>query len=147
MSGNLIRSQSEDIPSNDVPMHATDGEKWMQNIHDHFETGNGSADALSKAHQRMSSFGVSFPAAGSSMTVSNLTTSIRNHMERHGMNDCGCEDEKEDDDEKNCSGSKSRQRTMRRGKKKCNSFDMSSLNEAMVSTDQWFAAHLAELKE
>ncbi len=137
------------MPTNDVPMHATDGASWMQNIHDHFETGNGSADALSKAHQRMSSFGVSFPAAGSSMTVSNLTTSIRNHMERHGMGDCGCyEDEKEDDDdEKNCSGSKSRQRTMRKKKKNCNSLDMSSLNQAMVETDKWFSAHLAELKE
>ena len=143
------------MPTNDVPMHPTDGASWMQNIHDHFETGNGSADALSKAHQRMSSFGVSFAAAGSSMTVSNLTTSIRNHMERHGMGDCGCEDENEysyacedddDNDEKNCSGSKSRQRTMRK-KKKSKSFDMSSLNQAMVETDKWFSAHLAELKE
>ena len=134
---------SEDMPSNDVQMHPTDGAAWLSNIHDHFESGNGSAEALNKAHQRMSAFGVDFAAAGSAMTVSGLTTSIRNHMNRHGTNDCGCEDQY---DKKACSGSKSRQRIMRRSKKK-NTFDMSALNEAVVSTDRWFASHLSELRE
>ena len=106
--------------------------------------GNGSADALAKAHERMAAFGVSFPSAGASMTVSSLTDCIRNHMKMHGgENDCGCEDEYK---KKDCSGSKGRQHTMRKGKKK-NSLDMSSLSEAMVATDKWFSAHLSELKE
>lgn len=135
---------SADMPSNDVQMHPSDGAAWLRNIHEHFESGNGSAEALNKAHQRMSEFGVEgLAAAGSAMTVSGLTNSIRNHMKKHG-NDCGCEDEYE---KKDCSGSKSRQRIMRRSSKKKNAFDMSALNEAVVSTDRWFASHLTELRE
>ena len=129
-------------------MHPTDGKEWLSSIHDHFESGNASAEALNKAHQRMSAFGVDF-AAGSAMTVSNLTTSIRNHMKTHGSgNDCACEDRMGGDyKKKDCSGSKGRQRIMRRHGKKKNTFDMSDLNEAVVSTDRWFASHLSELRE
>lgn len=139
---------SAEMPSNTVQMHPTDGKEWLSNIHDHFESGNASAEALNKAHQRMSAFGVNFAAAGSAMTVSNLTSSIRNHMKMHGSgNDCGCEDRMGGDyKKKDCSGSKSRQRIMRRHKKQ-NAFDMSALNEAVVSTDRWFASHLSELRE
>ena len=31
---------SEEMPSNDVPMHPSDGKEWMSNIHDHFESGS-----------------------------------------------------------------------------------------------------------
>lgn len=142
---------SDEMPLNDVKMHPTDGKEWLQNIHDHFESGNGSAEALAKAHQRMSAFGVNFASAGSAMSVSGLTSSIRNHMKMHGSeNDCGCEDEYDrmggDYKKKDCSGSKGRQRIMRRSTKKKNTFDMSALNEAVVSTDRWFQSHLSELR-
>ena len=124
---------AEDMPTNEVEMHPSDGAKWLSTIHDHFESGNGSAEALAKAHQRMSAFGVQFASAGSSMTVTNMTEGIRNHMRK---NDCGCEDEpKKSKMGKGCSGSERRQRYMRHPKKK-NALDMTELSQAMVATDQ-----------
>ena len=49
----------EDMPVASIPSHPSDGREFLTAVHDHFEHGHGSAEALAKAHQRVAGvFGV-----------------------------------------------------------------------------------------
>lgn len=49
----------EDMPVATIPSHPSDGREFLTAVHDHFEHGHGSAEALAKAHQRVAGvFGV-----------------------------------------------------------------------------------------
>lgn len=82
----------DDMPANSVPSHPSDGKEFLTAVHDHFESGAGTAEALAKAHERVAGLGIPLVTSGAGMTVSGLTNSIRDHLSssRWVLLMCGC---------------------------------------------------------